>query len=438
MAKDTVVANIDFLGVRVFIARDEDAVTGRVEYPYPVADNTQCCINYRSIRPQNNKVDKRSLDDRTIFRHGLVTRYRDAIKRPSKLTKQRIAKMIVDSADRSVSMRSLQGWVRRFETQGIYGLVDRYATRSPKTLVCNSDDAKKALLVCAWWSFRIGGISTIDTKMMYAALRLIQTKYLQADLISTIDCYYSWPTDRVRYPFKAFARWCRYDVDKWFFRAADKHDYRRQYKAAQDREVPLQRLISTMSVALVDTKTRSRDTNHRRTTSAIRKLAWQDDSSHPEMTNAHVCQSTCKHTVQSNRQMLSAARSLKSIGLDQASRQVRSDIDTGVESLAANKDPQTVAEALGLLDDRFRSMLIDAGRGDQQAKSQAIATMPLWWEIMPTSIRSNIDFRLDAWRKEHPHVTDRQVASRRFAMLQSHLRPGRSGVQRLGVAMRMI
>ncbi len=52
-------------------------------------------------------------------------------------------------------------------------------------------------------------------------------------------------------------------------------------------------------------------------------------------------------------------------------------------ALAANRNPATVAEGPGILEDEYRLMLAKAARGDRTLKLEAVATMPLWWEAMP-------------------------------------------------------
>ncbi|MGB2984746.1 MAG: hypothetical protein WBE26_02590 [Phycisphaerae bacterium] len=82
-------------------------------------------------------------------------------------------------------------------------------------------------------------------------------------------------------------------------------------------------------------------------------------------------------------------------------------------------------------------MLLDAARGDREARNQAVATMPLWWAQMPQGIRNNIDFRVDAWRRDHSRTTDRPFALRKLDMLLPHFRDHRCGAQRLGAAARL-
>lgn len=77
-------------------------------------------------------------------------------------------------------------------------------------------------------------------------------------------------------------------------------------------------------------------------------------------------------------------------------------------------------------------------RGDREARSCAAATLPLWWETMPETTRHNIDFKVDAWHRDHPHVTDDTLTGRRLDMLLAEFRnQRRSGVTRLTPAGRI-
>lgn len=109
----------------------------------------------------------------------------------------------------------------------------------------------------------------------------------------------------------------------------------------------------------------------------------------------------------------------------------------GIPALACNDSPKTIAEALATLEDGYRVMLHKAAQGDRQARDQALATMPLWWDQMPQALRNNIDFRIQVWRDYHPTATDRQASARRLAMLLPNLRDCRSGAQRLLPAARI-
>ena len=121
--------------------------------------------------------------------------------------------------------------------------------------------ARDAVMVCAWWAFRIGNVDDIDRKMMHAAVEhLIRPGYQVADLLATIDCYYSWQCDRARFSFKPFARWARYDSPvPWLYRACDENDYRRVLDAMRNQRVPLQSPATVRSLDVPDARARRRE-----------------------------------------------------------------------------------------------------------------------------------------------------------------------------------
>ena len=116
-------------------------------------------------------------------------------------------------------------------------------------------------MVCAWWAFRIGNVDDIDRKMMHAAVEhLIRPGYQVADLLATIDCYYSWQCDRARFSFKPFARWARYDSPvPWLYRACDENDYRRGLDTMGNQRVPLQSPATVRSLDVPDARARRRE-----------------------------------------------------------------------------------------------------------------------------------------------------------------------------------
>ncbi|MCH7592766.1 MAG: hypothetical protein IH989_08315 [Planctomycetes bacterium] len=89
---------------------------------------------------------------------------------------------------------------------------------------------------------------------------------------------------------------------------------------------------------------------------------------------------------------------------------------------ARTAEPATLREAIQSLDDSYRVMLIHASRGDKEARQQAVATMPLWWDSMPQELRNNIDFRIQAFRAEHPGVSDATAAARKLALFLAQVR----------------
>ena len=125
------------------------------------------------------------------------------------------------------SASTLRVWAKRYAIAGIDGLTDQYVKPPKKIPTFDSSHARDGLLLCGLWSYRIGNVARIDTKMMSSAVALITAGYPIADLIATVDCYYSYKCDRDAYPFKPFGRWIKHDLVKWIERAVSDADYRR-------------------------------------------------------------------------------------------------------------------------------------------------------------------------------------------------------------------
>ena len=320
-----------------------------------------------------------------------------------------------------VSVRSIQLWVRKYETQGVGGLRSNYVPRPKKVPAIPADLATDAVKVAAWWAFRIANVACIDTGIIGVAVSLLERGFPLQDIIATIDSYYAHDCDRQKFAFKPFGRWAKYDFEKWLYRACASADYQR----------------GTLSEA----KGRKRDVNCRANRQAVRSL---DPVRAATDVQTHGC--GMERTPSRNREgavleqpanALRQARKLRSIGLRSAADQTVRRAAAGIPALAANDNPQTVAEALGRLDDGFRSMLIRAGQGDRDARQEALATMPLWWPTMPAAVRNNVDARIAAWQADHPHVTDDAALNRKLLMFLPFLRDDRSGVQRLFPAARI-
>ncbi len=82
-------------------------------------------------------------------------------------------------------------------------------------------------------------------------------------------------------------------------------------------------------------------------------------------------------------------------------------------------------------------MLLDARR-DRGARTRAVATFPVWWSAMPETTRHNIDFKVDAWLKDHPRATPQQANTRKTQMLLHELRNNRrNGLRKLSIPERL-
>lgn len=244
-------------------------------------------------------------------------------------------------------------------------------------------------------------------------------------------------TGRVSFPYKVADRdHCPIDyrrIDTWALRAGERNDYRRAAFAAGKKErVPLREPIQSAPSTTPPSKTRWRETSDRRTRTAIRNL----DSVAPADSRCSI-ESPPRSPAPNARSTMNGARALNRLGFTGASRSVAAGlVTTGPQPLAANAAPQTMAEALGLLEDRWRLMLIHASQGDSNELDAAVATIALWCDAMPKALRNNIDACSKQWRIDHPSVPDATCLPRRVQQILGHLRR-RSGVQRLAVVARM-
>lgn len=89
-----------------------------------------------------------------------------------------------------------------------------------------------------------------------------------------------------------------------------------------------------------------------------------------------------------------------------------------------------------LLDDRYRTMLIQAADGGADQFDNAVATIDLWWPTMPEPHRNNIGFAGRRWAGDHPRAATPDVLNKR-RLLMRHLKPPRSGACVLRTALRL-
>jgi hypothetical protein len=278
-------------------------------------------------------------------------------------------------------LRTLQLWDRRLETEGPAGLSDRYEPAPRKVLSLDAALAKDAITISAWWSFRIANEPTIDARMLHSAASIRPRAEYMRDIIAAIEVYYAWPTDRlVKYPFKSFARWAKWEFEKWLYRALSTPPSDiSNLKSAVPLQPPLTVLPRDDSIP--DSKSRQRQTRNFATRRAIAALDCHPERSEGSPSTFDIRQST---------------------------------ID--------NLPPVLLS-----LPDHHRWMLIRAARGDADAINQAVVTMPIWWDKLPEQLRHNIDARAAAWKREHPSATNYVVAGRKLAMLGPSIRRPKKG-----------
>lgn len=350
--------------VVIYAVRDGDRITGCVEFPYEVGGRTSVPIDYVNAGPLPKDISPATLDAKASARLALVNQWRKLCSEKPQLPRAGLANLVASKATIRCSVRSLQLWSKKLDADGPLALSDQYAPAPRKVLSLDSKRASDAVSMCAWWAFRIGDVEKIDAVMMHHADQALRSSLYLSDVLAAIDCYYAWPTDRAKFPFKPFARWCRYDVLTWIGRANDKDDYR--YRLPEDRTPLLGGDISDETFAGVpNPKERRRDVNHRPTRRAIEDM--KESRSQPE-----------------------------AVG-------------------------DSIHESIMALDEPMRIMLFAAARNDREANGQAVSTMPLWWDRLPESVRNNIEVRMEVWQRDHTGSSDRAARSVQLSMLLKDL-----------------
>jgi hypothetical protein len=399
--------SIELASVRIFASRDGDRVTGRVEFPYSVGGRTSVVILYRNRAPEprpsgSGPFDIRHsmIDNQAEARLSLVTRWCELCEQNPKTSRISLANQVSDSASIKCSPRSLQAWSRKLDIEGPAGLCDRYAPAPSAVLSLDPQTASDAVLICAWWCFRIGNADRIDTPMMHSAASLLRPSSLHpsvpsslpiADVLASIDCLYSWPCDRQRFPFKPFARWARYDFETWLFRACDKNDYRRECSTTAPGSVPLRSPQTIRWPDIPDPRSRKRDVYDHATRAAI-------------------------HNLKSSTLEPSNASSLRP---------------------SAPSSPHPLVTWLQSLDPRWRGFFLRVAKGDRHAKFELIATLRLWWDGLPGAVRRDIDARIESWSRDRSR-TEMQIATRRVLSLIPRLRAIREELTALSAAAKMV
>ena len=370
--------SIELAGLRIFASREGDRVTGRVDFPYETYDRSSIPIAYRNAPLNAATLQPFNPDLKVVFRIAVVQKWRDLCRENSKATKLDMARRAAEETTAHCSPRTIYVWARRLDTEGPEGLADRYTPAPPAVLALNSKLASDAVLVCAWWSFRIGNLDQVDTPAVFTASRLLRSNMPIADVLAAIDCYYAWPTDRQVYPFKSFPRWVRYDFEKWLFRACVEADYRKGWNSPGT--VPLRQPQTIHRSQVPEPRARKRDVADRSTRAALAKL----------------------------EPLISAT----------------------LEPCI----PSPFVAWLQSLDPRWRRLFLDLARRDCQAVVELTTTIALWWRQVPESIRGPIEMRLAV---QPVRLSPAQLASRKVLSLVPHLRSAKADLTNLRASARM-
>jgi len=388
-----VVASLELAGMRCFVDRHGDHVTGRVEFPQQF-NRQPMPIDYRSCPSRSSGVDDK-LDAKTQAKLDAVKRYLHLIVANPKVKKLNLADRAAIGT--KVKARSIQLWTRSYELHGVDGLRDKYVKPIKKLLVVDPAKAKEAMMICMWWSWRVGNIDVIDTPMMTRAVGLLDLakpngrSFTIDDVLKTIDSYYGYDTIRSLYPFKIFAKWAKYDFSKWY------------YIMVQSADVAASRTASRAAA-----KTRKRDTFSSISQSAIDRLSTTpkhpDAPSVPDHPEAH------RHRP---GLVADTDKFLRSIGFDHAADQVSAQPGSIMAEPAAN-----LHAAMVKLDAVYRSMLLRAARGEAHAQKEASATFAMWWPDVACPQTRNIDRQVDQYADDHNLLpTHPSLQSRRCLML---------------------
>lgn len=333
--------------------------------------------------------------DRSGLRVRAVAAYRHQLADPQGRTKLTIAKAV--AAQFGVSPRSIQLWARSQSIGGDQALAGKNGSHwcpTCRRLDADPQQLDNAVTVCAWWSFRIPNIASIQNAHVAAALQLLDS-HPSTDVIGTIDYYYGYSCDRKAYPFKPLSRWSRYDFERWLHRARNDADYAKVRKATR---ADMHRVSPPSEPGAPATGPR---------TAGIPACSVPDAQARRREVASR------QHRVSRPRPPVSSslaavgrtANMLSSIGLpDVADNLVRS---------AANPAPTTIDQALTAMPDALRVMLLRTAQGDNGAREQAIKTLLMWWDYLPETVRNNTTFHINAWRKNHPRATTKALAARK-------------------------
>lgn len=395
-------ATFEFERIRFSAVRKGDEVIGSARFPYPGAGGrTEVTIDYRRA-PVAGPLPTSS--DPTIQRRlAAVELFRKLRREAPDTADTRLYKEVAEELQCSLS--SARNWCTSFELDGAEGLKDRYTSRPRSTVHLDPAVARDAVIIAGWWSFRIGGIETINGPLINQAAGLL-TRTIPGlirahreaknpkllDVIAAIDAYYSYRCDRSKYPFKSFQRWADHDFTNCLTWAARRdetagknytHDLQPgslPAAPAGSKAVPLQTTETVIPPTTPDARTRSREAR------------WSSNRRAAQVPVVH-----SPRTV----------------------------------------EPETLGHWLTALDDAKRRMILAAVKTGSAggAIDQVAATLPIWFETVPQAVRNNIEFKLAAWHADHPRATPPQLAKWKANLLVSAIRQEwRTGTPTLGQA----
>ena len=387
---------LEFDGVSVDLNRVGDLVSGFVNLPAAYKRSpVEVCFR-AAYGVDTSNASRRPVGGRlsATRKAEAIEEYRRRINAHRGASRGDLAETV--AVQFGTSARSIQRWDRAESVQGETGLSDKSSASGLPVISPNDEHLDGAIFTCAWWSFGIANLAIIIERHVAQAL-LLRRAHPAADILAAIDYYYGWDCDRESFPFKPFSRWDKHDFDKWLHRARQDAELKRVRNEVRDRL----RAVKASNTAPVapDPITRKRDVASRRRT--VRSRVRQ-------------------------------SRQLAEIG--QAANQFRAmqlpNLADALVASAATPDPTTIEESLTAMSDGYRVAILKAAQRDRMSRTEAIATMPIWFERLPSTVRNNIEFRVKAWQRDHPAAKKRNLAALRFDLLLQAMQRERGGAAR--------
>ena len=402
--------NLKFDGVSVDLNRTGDNVAGFVTFP-KWSNRSPVDIRFRAAYPAKAAASQRSIDgpNSAVRKRAAVTAYRNMIADDPNTTRGEIAKRIAKQF--GTSTRSLQRWDRQEAVDGPSGLIHKSTVSRLPLISPNDENLDDAVFTCAWWSHRIANLAPIIDQHVAQAL-LLRRAYSMSDILATIDCYYGWDCDRERYPFKPFSRWGKHDFEKWLHRARQDA----QFKHARAEVRYSLRAVKKSNTAPLapapDPITRKRDVAASRRNIA---LSFHSGETCHEKAGSQGTAASRLHAP-SSVAFSPGRTALADVGRGAATARAMGlpDLADHLVTSAVTPEPETIAGALTAMSDGFRVAILSASQGDRKARIEAIATMPIWFEWLPNTVRNNIEFRVRKWQRDHPSAKQRDLFALRF------------------------